>query len=255
VDLVQRVTALQADTAYFYNIFSPSTLLKFNIGLERYLALFSENPDALAGVLRVIAQSLSVLSGLVISRGGADGIYLSVQNPDLSRIKDDAYRQFITPSDLLVLDAANAFSAMKAASDLSAASDISAVNAADAASILNISPGGNNILHICGYEGARNHPDAWVSYNARAYNWAVQVEGLDLGEGKKLFGGKAVIGGFANPSGSLIHTGPRKAIEDFTEKLLREAGKTGVILGADCTVPRDINLEHLRWVRAKAASL
>jgi uroporphyrinogen decarboxylase len=41
----------------------------------------------------------------------------------------------------------------------------------------------------------------------------------------------------------------------YTEKLLKEAGKTGVILGADCTVPPDIDLVRFNWVRDAAATL
>ena len=37
------------------------------------------------------------------------------------------------------------------------------------------------------------------------------------------------------------------------EKLLAEAGREGVIIGADCTVPSDIDIERLQWVREKAA--
>ena len=46
-----------------------------------------------------------------------------------------------------------------------------------------------------------------------------------------------------------------KEIEKETERLLREAGTTGVILGADCTVPKDIDVQRFNWVRDKAAAL
>lgn len=37
------------------------------------------------------------------------------------------------------------------------------------------------------------------------------------------------------------------------ENLISEAGKEGIIIGADCTVPADIDIERLKWVREKAA--
>jgi uroporphyrinogen decarboxylase len=224
VELVKRIIALQKDTAYFYNIFSPSSLLKIAIGNEKYLAFFKEDPKALAQALKVIARSVAVQAEQVITQGTADGIYYSVQNPDLKIISDKDYKKYISPSDLFVLKAANR-------------------------------AGKNNLLHICGYEGVRNHLETWSSYKVKAYNWAVHVEGVSPARGKEIFGGKAVIGGFANISGSLIHKGSKKEIEDFTEKLIRENGKTGFLIGADCTIPSDTSLEHLEWVRSKAASL
>jgi uroporphyrinogen decarboxylase len=120
------------------------------------------------------------------------------------------------------------------------------LNAANAASE-------NNILHICGYEGVRNRLAAWRNYPAKAYNWAVNVEGVALSEGKALFSGKAVIGGFANPKGSLIDTGTREEIETFVAELLQKTGKRGVVIGADCTVNSEITPERYEWVRQAAA--
>ena len=78
---------------------------------------------------------------------------------------------------------------------------------------------------------------------------------MTLAQGKEYFHGKAVIGGFDQMPGSLIHAGSRADIEAYVEKLLTDCGKVGVIIGADCTVPGDTPLEHLSWVRDKAAEL
>ena len=83
-------------------------------------------------------------------------------------------------------------------------------------------------------------------------NFAAAVEGVSLSQGKQLFGGKAIIGGFANTANGVLYKGTKEQIQAETRKLLADAGRTGVILGADCTVPRDIDLEHLEWVRESA---
>ena len=44
----------------------------------------------------------------------------------------------------------------------------------------------------------------------------------------------------------------REAIEQETRRLVAEAGSRGLILGADCTVPDDFQLERLDWVRQAA---
>jgi len=221
---VKKIVSLQRDIMYFYNIFSPSTTLKRIIGLETMITWFKEDPSLLAGTLLRMAEGIAVQARSVIVHGGADGIYLSAQNNDRSRISDDEYRRYFSPADKIVLDAANAASE-------------------------------NNILHICGNRGFRNHLETWTGYKAKAYNWASNVEGVSLSEGKKIFGGAAVIGGFANTADDLIYRGSREEIEACTAKIIAEAGRTGVILGADCTVPDDTPFEHFQWVREKAKAL
>ena len=112
-----------------------------------------------------------------------------------------------------------------------------------------------NILHICGYRGHKNDVKIWQDAEAAVINWAVTFEPLSLEEGKKIFAGRAVIGGFNNNPGELLDAGSKEDIEAETERLLKNAGKTGVILGADCTVPSTIDIARLNWVRRKAASL
>lgn len=231
VELVSRLTDSFGDeVATFYNVFSPATFLRFLLGGvintgERELADFIlEDENAVRHALNAIAQDLAALSQAVITQGQATGVYLSVKNVQDARITKEIYRRIVSPSERLVLGAAHAVSAY-------------------------------NILHICGFEGGRNDLTVYQDYDVKAVNWAVTVEGVSLSEGKRLFGGRTVIGGFGNTRESLLYRGSREAIEAYTQQLLEEAGKTGVILGADCTVPGDIDLDHLQWVRDTAASL
>jgi uroporphyrinogen decarboxylase len=75
-----------------------------------------------------------------------------------------------------------------------------------------------------------------------------------------LFGGKPVIGGFGNTVNDILYRGAKEEIEAETRRLLNDyaksgAGTKGVVLGADCTIPRDTDYDHLRWVRAAAQDL
>ena len=224
VDLVRELTGrFQKEVASFYNIFAPATYLSLLLeaaGNELTVAqLARENPKGLARVLDLIAKDVALLSRRVIAEGGADGIYLSVRNIDGVGKAD--YLNVIAPSELTVLENANAVSRY-------------------------------NILHICGYEGHRNDLSTYVDYPARIVNWAVTVENVSLSEGKKLFDGKAVIGGFNNTTDGVLYKGSKEEIEAETARLIADAGTTGVILGADCTIPSDTPLEHLSWVREKA---
>lgn len=107
-----------------------------------------------------------------------------------------------------------------------------------------------NLLHICGYHGLANNLELFTGYEAAAYNIAVYAEGVPLSEGKKLFGGKPVFGGYAQDT--VIYTGTEQEVKEAAWKILDECGQIGVMLGADCTVPTDIDDSRLEWVRQAA---
>lgn len=50
----------------------------------------------------------------------------------------------------------------------------------------------------------------------------------------------------------LLYKGSKEEIQAETKRILAEAGRQGVLLGADCTVPRDIDWKHFEWVREAA---
>lgn len=224
--LVKELTdRFGSEVPTFYNIFAPATVLGFVLETSEtqltLAKLIKENPEELAYALNVIKKDLSRLAVSVITEGKADGIYLSTKNIQDKAVKKEEYHKYITPSEQGVLNAANAVSDY-------------------------------NILHICGYEGARNDLSVYKDYDVKVINWAVVVEGVSLKKGKKLFGGRAVIGGFANTTDGVLYSGSKEEIEDYTRGLLDEAGTTGVIIGADCTIPADTPYERLEWIRQAA---
>ena len=229
VELVQKIRdGFTEDLVAIYNIFAPVTYFKWLVGKvaggDDIIADFlAEDAVLTKRVLDVIAQDIAALTERIIKEAGADGIYLSVQSIQDARVSAEDYKAFIAPSDLAVLEAANA-------------------------------AGGVNILHICGYEGARNDVHLFTDYPAQVINWAVGPEGISLAEGRKLFGGRTVLGGFENGKDGLLYTGSQAAIQDETKRLIAGAGKEALIIGADCTIPSDIEAERIQWVR-QAASL
>jgi len=229
VELVQKIRAgFTEDLVAIYNIFAPVTYFKWLIGKvaggDDIIADFLVEDAVLTKrVLDVIAQDIAALTERIIKEAGADGIYLSVQSIQDARVSAEDYKAFIAPSELAVLEAANG-------------------------------AGGVNILHICGYEGARNDVHLFTDYPAQVINWAVGPEGISLAEGRKLFGGRTVLGGFENGKDGLFYMGSQAAIQDETKRLIAEAGKEALIIGADCTIPSDIEAERIQWVR-QAASL
>ena len=228
IEVVKEIRShFHEEIASFYNIFSPISYLKrwFRTDQSRgdqVIADFiKEDPETLAHVLDVIAGDIAILTRRLIQEAGIEGIYFSTQQVQDERVTEEEYRKFIEPSNIAVLEAAN-------------------------------EAGGINILHICGFEGASNEVELFKDYPAQVINWATHHEGVSLAEGRKLFGNRAVLGGFVNGKKGLLYQGEKEAIEQETRRLVAEAGSRGLILGADCTVPDDFQLERLNWVRQAA---
>jgi uroporphyrinogen decarboxylase len=228
VEHVGRLTKIFGqDIVSFYNIFSPSKYLRLLYGSDgdALLArLIAEDKQAVRHALAVIAEDLGYLAEGVIQQGHTDGIYFCAQSIQDSSVNPELYQEIVEPSDRHVLEQANRVSDY-------------------------------NILHICGYQGSRNDLSRFTHYEAKAVNWAVHIEGTDLASGRELFGGRAVIGGLDNRPTGLLNTGSRQDIEQAVTELLSVAGTTGTIIGADCSLPADIDLRRLEWVRQQAASL
>lgn len=230
IKTVKRIKeSFNGEIATFYNIFSPANYIRIAFEAwdkdpEKFTRFFETDPGALAYAANEIAKDVALLTRKVIEEAGADGIYLSVQNVQTSTATKEAYHTYIAPSELDVLAAANA------------ASDY-------------------NILHICGYEHNQNNLSYYQDYEAKAYNWAVHTEKISLNEGKDFFGNKAVIGGFDNNAGTLLDAGNEADIAQFTADLIQAIGETGVIIGADCTVNPQIELDRLTLVRDTATGV
>lgn len=209
------------DVPLFYNLFAAPRTIEFMqeaaghpVDLTEWI---HENPEETAHVFDSISEDYALLAKALIEEAGVDGIYLSVNNVDRNRVTEEEYKKVVSPFELKILEAANR-------------------------------AGGNNILHICGYHGFHNHLSWYKDYPFLAVNWAAVVEGVPLKEGKELFGGRAVIGGFGQTENDVLYKGSEEEIRKETAAILDEAGTRGIILGADCTIPRDTDVSHLEWV-------
>ena len=225
---VERARAVKAglkdDMVVIYNVFAPFSLIRFGVGDDLVMDHLRREPEAIAYALDVIAQDCCTLSELLITDAGIDGIYYCVQGGEKNRFTPEEYRRLITPTDKRVLEHANRFSE-------------------------------TNVLHCCGWAGIPNHLEVWQDYPAKAVNWACFVENMNLVEGMKFFGGRCVLGGFDNRPQGVLYSGTREEVEAETARLIQRAGKTGVILGADCTLPATVDVNRFSWVVEAASRL
>ena len=228
------VEEIGAERCVFYNVFAPFSSLRFGaeaIGISdgQVMSFIREERNAVMYALDVIAQSNALLAELLITEAGCDGVYYCVQGGEYDRFTPEEYRSVITPSDLYVLEHANRFS-------------------------------DNNILHMCGWAGNRNQLAIWQDYPAKVVNWAVFVEGMSLEDGRYFVDGRTALGGFEThcdetTQQGIIYTGSREELQAYTRNLILNHGKTGLMLGGDCTIDARLDWERIRWVVEAARSI
>ncbi len=208
-----------------YNVLAPFPFTRFGYPEEKVMQHIRENKLAVMHALDMIAQDSATLAQLLIREAGCDGIYYCVQGGEQDRFTMEEYREMIAPSDLYVLEHANRYSQ-------------------------------NNILHCCGWAGAKNNLALWKDYPVKCVNWAVFVEELPIPEGRILYGDKAVLGGFETlhlnaqmtEYQGILYTGTKEEVQDYTRELIRFCGKRGLMLGGDCTIASFLDYERIRWV-------
>ena len=175
-----------------------------------------EDPEAVSAGLGAIAESLAEFSAACIDAGAA-GIYFSAQGGDASRFTAEEHLRYIKPHDVTVLEAATAAGATC------------------------------NILHVCGRGIRLQH---YVDYPGHTVNWAPQNDNLSLPAGRDLFR-RPIIGGI-DERGPIVD-GPRAAIAAEVRAALAAMGSAGFMVGAGCTLPNDVEVEHLAWAREAVA--
>lgn len=236
VERVKRINdALDGEVATFYTVFAPVSTARHHVLVDYFQPYkqeivhggeddvmlrqhLAEDEEAVLAGLDAIAEDTATLIRAVVEEGGASGLFISIMSGEMDRFTEEEYRRWVRPSDLKIIQAAN-----------------------------EVSP--YNIVHYCGYTGVRNNLDLWKDYPIKVVNWSSTTEGLDPTQARAAFGeDKVLLGGLKNGFDSLLYTGTKEDIQAEVRRLLNEYGKTPFILGADCTLPPDIDWARIRWV-------
>ena len=146
---------------------------------------------------------------------GLDGVYYAALGGERRIFTDEEFERWIKPFDLKI---------MKAVKDV----------------------GGYCILHICKDEVNMERFQPHMEYTD-IVNWGVYEAPYSLQDGKKLFSGKTIMGGLANRSGVMVE-GTIEELQNEVKKIVTEFGREGFIMGADCTLPTDIDAERVRAI-------
>jgi len=168
-----------------------------------------EDPDSVDVGLGIIADSLAEFA-LACLDAGADGIYFAAQGGEAERFEEQSFTEIIKPHDLTILNAVE-----------------------DKADF--------NIVHICG-DNIRLH--LYSDYPGDAVNWAATAQqNIPLTDGKKLFN-RTILGGLDNRG--VIVNGKAEEVQQAVWSIISSFGMRQLILGADCTLPTDIDIKNIR---------
>ena len=206
-----------------YNMFSPLQIIRIkfdflDLEFDKFVHLAESYPEAFRQAGMAISEDIQALTAGLFHDAGIDGIYYCVQNIQSPMYDDEMYQKIVRPSELPVLELANSLQ-------------------------------DQNILHVCGYAHHVNRLDTFKDYQAKVYNWAAHTERISLPEGKAFFKGACVLGGFDNNPGTLIDQGSPEELQAYAKSLIEENGYQGYIMGADCSIPNDIDDRQVRIIR------
>ena len=112
--------------------------------------------------------------------------------------------------------------------------------------------GGYCFLHIC-KDGLNMERYRDYAPYADVVNWGVFEVPYDLEKGRELFGGKTLMGGLPNRHGVLVD-GSDAGIEAEVRKVISDFSRKGLILGADCTLATEQDLNKVRLAARTARS-
>lgn len=169
-----------------------------------------ENPQGMRVAYEAVTEILQYLAEQSLL-AGADGIYYAALGGETYGHTADEFDEYIRPSDLAILDAAKNRRCL-------------------------------NVLHIC-----KDHIDLsrYADYPGDVVNWGVYSENLSLEEGRKIFKDRVILGGLDDRSGVLVD-GRLEEIQAEVKRIVGSFDKGRFILGADCTLPTEIDYERIR---------
>lgn len=168
------------------------------------------DPQAVAYGYEIISDAVAMLTEECLA-AGVDGIYYAALGGESYLFNEEEFDRYIKPNDLKILNAAKNRSAF-------------------------------NILHIC---KDRLNLNRYQDYPAEVVNWGVYEGNPSLEEGQRIFPDKVILGGLDDRAGVLVD-GTDKEIEAAVFSILDRMGTTNFILGADCTLPTEIDYAKIR---------
>ena len=207
------VDAAGKDAMVIMTLYSPFMCAEDTVGKEVLVQQLRENPDQVKRGIEIITESLMLfVKGCVDV--GIDGFLHSTEGGETHRFEGSpVFDECIKPYDLALME------------EINRACEF-------------------NILHVCDYEGRYTDLAPFVDYPGHVVN-----VGLDLGS-KTLTGndvaemfGRPFMGGLERLD--VIASGSTSEVKDAVSAVC-QAVSGDFILGADCTLPGDVDWENIK---------
>jgi uroporphyrinogen decarboxylase len=207
------VTAAQGELLVLQTLYSPFMSAGHTAGSDVLDAHLKTAPEKVVPGLETIAESILWFVRECVKRG-VDGFYASTQGAEGFRFQDPSvFETYIKPYDLAIMDEINETCAF-------------------------------NILHVCDYNGPYDDFAPLQDYPGHVVNSPLEVGDRTLTPVEAAaFWGRPFMGGM-DRHGVLVD-GTEDQIRAAVLELLQDAPER-FFLGADCTVPGDIDWNHLK---------
>lgn len=219
VTVRELVKAVKKEALIIMTIYSPYMWAQETAGYETLTQHLKENPDAVKMGLNALVESQLTFVNACID-AGVDGFYMSTQGSESGQFTDpNIFNKYIKPADLVAMSEATRKCPF-------------------------------NILHVCdyvapyeGYAQVSDYPGQVVNCNTRLKDKTLSWNEISGMFKRPLMGGMDRHG--------VLTTGTMDQIEAEVKTILKNKPKQ-FILGADCTVPGDIDWKRLQKAIAVA---
>ncbi|NLE45051.1 MAG: hypothetical protein GX620_10050 [Chloroflexi bacterium] len=211
--VAELVEAAKSEALVVMTLYSPFMCAGHTVGREQVTEHIKDNPDQVKKGMEVITASLMTFVKACV-RLGIDGFYASTQGGESHRFEDPAlFAECVKPYDLALWEEM----------------DRSCVF---------------NILHVCDYHGGYDDLTPFFDYPGHVVNCSLKV-GTEMLSGEEIarMFGRPYMGGMDRHG--VIVSGSPEEIERATRQVLGDAPDR-FILGADCTLPSDIDWDNIR---------
>jgi len=200
-------------------LYSPFMCAAHSTGYQMITDHMKEAPDKVIKGMEIVTDSLMLFVKECIGLG-VDGFYASTQGGESHRFEDSAvFKQCVKPFDLALMEEINRSCVF-------------------------------NILHVCDFMGGYSDFSMFLDYPGHVVNCSPELEsGTMTGQEISRMFGRPYMGGLDRKG--IIATGDKAEIMETVQGVLKNAPDK-FILGADCTLPGDINWDNIKTAIATA---
>ncbi len=212
-DAVEAVRRARPKAVVLTTVFSPlATAIKLAGGYDPFCRHLQTDPDAVREGLRIVSANLAAMCEECLRRG-SDGIYFATNGQGDGLFTEQEYAQFGRPFDLQVLGAC--------------------------------ASGWVNVLHMHAASGLEWR---WTAdYPVQVFSWSDRRTGIPLREVAAELPGRTVMGGI-DEFGAIVD-GRMDVVAEEMHDAVRQMSGRHLILAGGCSVPDEINEEHLATAR------